>query len=188
MDTKQLMKYLIIASILIGFMLFIQCSTKEEQSWELKVDVALSEAGHRNWIVIADAAYPKQSAQGIETIATGKNHLEVLNIVLKRIENAPHVSAVVMLDSELDYVPENAAAGIEVFRNELKNLLNGKQVNTMKHENIISQLDEASMLFNIIILKTNMTMPYTSVFLKLDCGYWNLEQEDELRKLMNDSE
>ena len=31
--------------------------------------------GHRNWVVVADLAYPAQSRAGIETIATGVANL-----------------------------------------------------------------------------------------------------------------
>jgi hypothetical protein len=34
------------------------------------------------------------------------------------------------------------------------------------------------------VLKTRMTIPYTSVFLRLDCGYWSDEQEKRLREKM----
>lgn len=46
---------------------------------------------------------------------------------------------------------------------------------------IIRRLDESSKLFNVIILKTDETLPYTSVFLELDCGYWNAAKEKHLR-------
>ncbi len=78
-------------------LLFLQCNNMDREPWESKFDAALTEAGHRNWIVVADAAYPKQSAKGIETIATGKDHLDVLNIVLNRIENAPHVRLIIFM-------------------------------------------------------------------------------------------
>lgn len=31
---------------------------------------------------------------------------------------------------------------------------------------------------------TNMTLPYTSVFLQLDCAYWKREAEQQLRARM----
>jgi hypothetical protein len=35
-----------------------------------------------------------------------------------------------------------------------------------------------------LIVKTDMTIPYTSVFFELDCGYWNAEAEQRLRQAM----
>jgi len=50
---------------------------------------------------------------------------------------------------------------------------------------IIKRLDESSKLFNVTILKTDEILPYTSVFLELDCGYWNAEKESRLRATIN---
>jgi len=151
------------------------------RGWQARLDRRLSEFGHRNWIVVADSAYPKQSAPGIETIATGCDHLEVLKIALQQVEKAPHVRALVMHDAELESVPESGAKGITEYRTRLKNLLQGKDVRVMPHEDIIAELDSSSKMFNVLLLKTNMTLPYTSVFLQLDCGYWGAEQEKQLR-------
>jgi hypothetical protein len=46
-------------------------------------------------------------------------------------------------------------------------------------------LDEAGKTFNVLILKTNLTLPYTSVFLELDCGYWSEEAEQRLRAALD---
>jgi len=46
---------------------------------------------------------------------------------------------------------------------------------------MIDKLDEAAKTFRIIILKTDATLPYTSVFIRLDCGYWNDAAEQRLR-------
>jgi hypothetical protein len=36
----------------------------------------------------------------------------------------------------------------------------------------------------VLILKTDLTLPYTSVFIELDCGYWGPEKEQALRAMM----
>jgi hypothetical protein len=136
---------------------------------------------HRNWIVIADSAYPKQSAPGIETIVTGKEQIEVLDVVLDAIADARHVKAIVTLDAELDSVTESDAPGVTEYRSKLKASLKGKKVKVMPHEDIIRELDKVAEMFNILLLKTDLTIPYTSVFLQLDCGYWNAEKEKRLR-------
>jgi D-ribose pyranose/furanose isomerase RbsD len=156
-----------------------------KSGWQAKVDSELSAFGHRNWIVIADAAYPKQSAPGIETIVTGQGQLEALTVVLKKIESAPHVRAIVFLDKELEAVTEKDAPGVGAYRIQLRKLLENSKVQTLPHEQIISKLDEASQLFNILLLKTDITLPYTSVFLQLDCGYWTEEKEARLRHILD---
>jgi len=36
-------------------------------------------------------------------------------------------------------------------------------------------------MYKILVLKTDQTVPYTSVFIKLDCGYWNEGKEKRFR-------
>ena len=149
--------------------------------WESKLKAELPQLGHRNWIVVADAAYPKQSAPGITTVFTGGEQLEVLKKVLKAVEASSHVKATILVVAELDHVSEEDAPGVSAYRTALKELMKGAQTKVLPHEQIISKLDEGSKLFNVLLLKTTMTIPYTSVFLELDCGYWNAEKEKRLR-------
>jgi len=153
-------------------------------AWRVKLDSELPVLGHRNWIVVADSAYPKQSSSGIETVYTDAGQIEVLEAVLNEIVEAAHVQAIVLLDEEMDRVPEKDAPGIEAYRRQLKTLLKGKQVKAMPHEQIISKLDADAKIFNILLLKTDMVIPYTSVFLQLDCGYWNADKEKRLRDVI----
>lgn len=169
----------------IGFValaLLAGCATTS--TWEQAVDERIPEYGHRNWIVVADSAYPKQSAPGIETIYTDAGQVEVLKQVLQIVDAADHIRPVIMLDAELDYVKEEAVPGVEVYRNELKKIFGDRQVKVMPHEEIIGKLDEGAKLFNILLLKTDMMIPYTSVFIELDCGYWNADKEAELRRII----
>ncbi|MDP4291175.1 MAG: hypothetical protein Q8908_08845, partial [Bacteroidota bacterium] len=62
--------------------------------------------------------------------------------------------------------------------------LSGSKPEVMLHENIIAMLDDAGKTFNILLLKTKLTLPYTSVFFRLECGYWTDEAEKELRAAM----
>lgn len=52
------------------------------------------------------------------------------------------------------------------------------------HEEIIRRLDETAKLYNILIIKTDFTVPYTTVFFQLDCAYWGPEDEADLREQM----
>ena len=170
-------------SIRVGILLLVAITLYGcyNATWQSRLNSVVPQYGHRNWIVVADSAYPKQNAPGIETIATGKGQLEVLDIVLDTISEAPHVRAIVMLDAELGSVTETDAPGVTEYRTMLKKSLKGKQVKIMPHEDIIAELDKSSRMFNVLLLKTDLTIPYTSVFLQLDCGYWNAEQEKRLR-------
>jgi len=138
--------------------------------------------GHRNWIVVADSAYPAQSRDGIETIVASADHRAVVETVFKVIRSSRHVKPVVYTDQELRFVEEQDAPGISSYRAWLSQLLGN--VNVLPHEEIISKLDRAGQTFRVLIVKSNMTMPYTSVFFELDCAYWNADAERRLRSAM----
>jgi len=150
-------------------------------SWRQRVNQQLPLLGHRNWIAIVDSAYPWQTAPGIETIATGAAQLEVVDFVLKAVKKARHVRPLVYLDAELADLPEADAHGVTAYQKKLHKLLPPGAVQTVPHEEIISMLNEAGKTFRVLILKSTLTLPYTSVFVQLDCGYWNAEAESRLR-------
>ena len=151
-------------------------------SWRDVLVERLHTMGHRNWIVIADSAYPLQVAEGIETTRTGAHHEHVLEETLEAIDQSPHVRPIVHLDAELPHLTEQYAPGIDAYREQLDRILHGHHTQSRPHEDIIADLDEAGKTFDILVLKTNLTLPYTSVFLQLDCGYWSEETETELRQ------
>lgn len=152
--------------------------------WRVRLQKELPLLGHRNWIAIVDSAYPLQTSAGIETVETGSSHLDVVRIVLDQLSKAKHIRPVIFTDAELAAVPESDAAGITNYREALAKVLSGREIQSLPHEQIIAKLDEAGKTFHIIVLKTNLTIPYTSVFLRLDCRYWNDEQEKRLREKM----
>ncbi len=157
------------------------CSTP---SWQDRVDTVLPEYGHRNWVVVADSAYPLQTASGIETIYVGGDHIEVLEQVLKAVSEQKHVRPVIFTDAELKHVDEKYAPGIGDLRGQLAVALTDRDVQVLPHEDIIAQLDEAGETFQIMIIKTDLTLPWTSVFIRLDCGYWSDEAHQALMKAM----
>ncbi|MHC4658198.1 MAG: RbsD/FucU domain-containing protein [Planctomycetota bacterium] len=171
-----------LAAMLVMTLLITGCVTSEDSSWKGKLAAELPLLGHRNWILIADSAYPAQSHPAIETVATGADHIRVVKSVLKAVDNAGHVQAVVYLDAEMEYVSEKDAPGIDAYRKELTALLGNRPVKSLPHEDLIAKLDQAAKMFRVLVLKTNLTLPYTSVFVELDCGYWNEEAERKLRQ------
>jgi len=57
-------------------------------------------------------------------------------------------------------------------------------VQTMPHDKLIATVNDASKTFQVLVLKTNMTIPYSSVFIRLNCKYWSDEAEARLRAKM----
>lgn len=153
--------------------------------WKRTLQEEIPLLGHRNWIVIADSAYPWQVSPGVQTMETGKGQLEVTRAVLDALSKTKHVRPVIMTDSELPFVPEKDAPGITAYRASLGELLRNQTAQSLPHEQIIRKLDEAGKTFHVLLLKTNHTQPYTSVFLQLECGYWNPSAEKHLREILS---
>src|SRR3954467_3766201 len=115
---KQLLHVVFVAlMILTASSSFAQISPGHE--WRRVVADRLPLYGHRNWIVIADSAYPAQTRPGIETIVTNADQIQVTKAVLDLLDHARHVTPTVFTDAELQYVPEKDAPGIEAYRKQL---------------------------------------------------------------------
>ena len=168
-------------TLFTGILLITGCISK---SWKSTLTEDLPRLGHRNFVVVADSAYPLQSAPGIKTVYADANHIEVLKHVLAEVQAAPHVNPIVYMDAELKSIQEGDAPGISAIRSQLKDAVKGTDVNELPHMKIIKKLDESSKLFNVLLFKTDLTLPYTSVFIELDCGYWDADKEARLRKAL----
>jgi hypothetical protein len=155
--------------------------------WNKRLAGAMPLLGHRNWILVVDSAYPLQTAPGIETIETNVSQLEVARAVLGEIENSIQVRPVVFMDAELPFISDADAPGASAYRVEIADLLRKYPAQSLRHEKLISDIDEAGKTFHVLVLKTNMTIPYTSLFIRLDCKYWSADQEKNLRIKMGDA-
>jgi len=120
----------------------------------------------------------------VETVETDADQLEVVRYVLGSINHSIHVRPVVTLDAELPFVPDDDAPGASAYRAEIGDLLHAYPVQSLPHEKVIAGIGEASQQFHVLVLKTRMTIPYTSVFIRLDCKYWSAEAETSLRSRM----
>jgi L-fucose mutarotase/ribose pyranase (RbsD/FucU family) len=163
--------------LLLGLLLFAG-------DWQSRLAEQMPLMGHRNWIMIVDSAYPLQSSSGVETIETNADQVEVLRKVLGAIDSSIHVRPIVYMDAELPFVPEKDAPGVTKYKQDVQSVLAGQKIKSLPHAQIISKVDEVGKTFHVIILKTTMTVPYTSVFLELNCKYWSDEAEANLRKAM----
>ena len=170
--------------------LFLAClglhslAQNSEPEWKERVAQALPLLGHRNWILIVDSAYPLQTSQGIETIDTKADLITVSRVVLEAINNSKHVRPLFYMDAELPFVPDQDAPGASDYRKQIGELVKGYEIQSQTHEKILQTIDETSKAFHILVLKTNMTIPYTSVFIRLDCKYWSADEEKRMRARM----
>ncbi len=158
--------------------------SKARPDWHARVANEMPLLGHRNWILIVDSAYPLQTSPGVETIETNESQEDVVKSVLATIDRSIQVRPVIYMDAELPEVPDADAPGASNYRAQIAADLHGLPVTSLPHEQIIGNIDEAGKTFHVLVLKTKMTIPYTSVFIRLDCKYWSADAEARLRARM----
>jgi len=163
-----------------------EVSDRESTDWKSLLNEEIALLGHRNWVVVADAAYPLQSHPAIRTILSDDNHLTTVSKVFRILNTQPHVEPIVYLDLESDYLTDAEVGGIEAYIADLDGLFGDAVTAKALHEDIIQKLDRAAGLYSVLVIKTGYTLPYTSVFFELDCAYWGAEEEQQLREKMKD--
>jgi D-ribose pyranose/furanose isomerase RbsD len=185
---KTIKNSLVYLQFLILALVFSSChqNSKETATWQTEFQQKLPLLGHRNWILVVDKAFPLQSAQGMMVINTGEQLPIVLEEVMGSISKSKHVKPIVFTDLELNYISEDLSPGVDSVKKSILSSLNGYKVNTILHNEVFAKLDTASRLFNVVVLKTESTIPYSSVFIQLDCAYWDNSKEVKLRKKMEE--
>jgi hypothetical protein len=179
-----MLRKLIVLAVFLAAPLLHPAQAQESESWQAKVTQSLPLLGHRNWILIVDSAYPLQSSPGVETVDTHAPPTLVLRGVLAAIENSDHLRPDIFTDAELPYVADQDAPGISQFRANLDDLLRAYPVQSEAHGKLIDMVDQDSRKFQVLVLKTNSTLPYSSVFIHLKAKYWSDEAESRLRTKM----
>jgi D-ribose pyranose/furanose isomerase RbsD len=157
------------------------------EDWCRTFENRLPVFGHRNWVVVADAAYPAPSAEGIETIVAKGGLPDILAQVLAAMTASGHVRPVIYIDKEFQFVDEKDYPGVTKFREQIGHLLAGNSVNSLPHEEIMTKLNEAARTYRVLIIKTSMKIPYTSVFIRLDCGYMSDQVGQKIDRAMSAS-
>ena len=181
----KMRKLLVMIVLLLGAGFLRADPPAPRSAWRARVTESMPLLGHRNWILVVDSAYPLQASPGIETIDTGENQLDVVRFVLGEIHRSIQVRPDIYMDAELPFVPDDEAPGASAYRREIGDLLRSYNVQSLPHEKIIGNIDETSKVFHVLVLKTTMTVPYTSVFIRLDCKYWSGDSEKRLRERMS---
>lgn len=157
-------------------------ATLPATGWKEQFDEQLKLGGHRNWILVVDKAFPQQP--GMHIINTGEKLLPVLESVLKEINASAHVRPIVYNDAELQFLTDSLAPGVSEYKANLKKTLGSLTSTALLHDTVFVRMDAASKLFSVTVLKTEEVIPYSSVFIQLDCAYWGGDKEKQLRQIM----
>lgn len=178
-------KLILVLALIVAAPIFLTAQKAvAPAAWQKTVDEALPLLGHRNWILIVDSAYPLQSSPGVETVETNADQLDVIKYVMAAVDKSIHVRSDIFMDAELPYVQEEDAPGTSAYRDAIAKLFDGLTVQSDLHQRLIENVDRAGQLVHVLVLKTRLAVPYSSVFIRLNCKYWGDDAEERLRSKM----
>ena len=116
--------------------------------WEEILKDRLPLYGHRNWLVIADSAYPAQSSdRRWKPLLPKKNRRLCSRSTFALLGECKHIKPTIYTDQELNFVSEADAQGVTAYRGQLEQLLKGQDVRVLPHDEIISKLDASARCF-----------------------------------------
>ena len=160
--------------------------SKSSRPWLGTIRHELGYLGARNWIVIAEAAFPTNSRRGLRVIQIDAEIADVLEGLEDVIEEKHHVKPRIYVTREIEKMPYDYAPGVEAYREDLKKALHGRETVRLDNAMLMSLINNTSKSYRVLVIKTRTALPYSSVFVELGSGYWDAESEAALRKSMEE--
>jgi L-fucose mutarotase/ribose pyranase (RbsD/FucU family) len=177
---------------MIGSRWFLACAVallsfgcarmRPENVWRGAVDHQAAQLGYRNWIVIAEASFPAQSRPGVRQVTAPVEVAEALDYVLKALEKTEDVRPKIYLTRELRSVENDFAPGIDELRKRIEDTLHGRETTELDQQSLLTLLEDANRSYDVLVIRTQSALPYSSVFLELQPGYWDAASESRLRE------
>jgi len=156
--------------------------TGSGNDWRAAVDNQAAQLGYRNWIVIAEASFPAHSRIGVRKVTAPVEVPEALDYVLQALERTENVRPQIYLTRELRSVENDFAPGIDELRKRLQASLHGHEPAELDQQSLLTLLEDANRSFDVLVIRTQTALPYSSVFLELKPGYWDADSESRLRE------
>lgn len=156
--------------------------------WGEVVSREVNALGIQNWIIVAESSFPVVSRRGVRTIVVDAEVPELVDYVVNELEKSETVTPSFSTARELPFVKNDRAPGVDEFRKLLKTALHGHQVREMDHRSLTLLAHSDSAKYAVLVLKTKTALPYSSVFIELDSGYWDRDSEDNLRRDMTSAQ
>ena len=156
-------------------------ATHPDNLWQAAVDRQAAQLGYRNWIVIAEASFPAQSRPGVRQITAPVEVPVALDYVLQALEQTENVRPQIFVTRELRSVENDFAPGIDELRKRIQSALHGHETTELDQQSLLTLLEDASRSFDVLVIRTESALPYSSVFLELQPGYWDAVSETQLR-------
>ena len=154
----------------------------QKSDWQSAVDRQAGQLGYRNWIVIAEASFPAHNRPGIRQVSAPVDVPEALDYVLRALEQTENVRPQIYQTRELRSVENDFAPGIDDLRKRLESSLHGHETTEIDQQSLLTLLQDANRSFDVLVIRTPTALPYSSVFLELQPGYWDVDSETRLRE------
>ena len=171
--------------IVLASALLSSCGTSYRERnapWAKAIEQEVKKMGTANWIVVAEPAFPSLSRKGVTTITTPAGTATALDVVLQSRDSQGHAKPYVYVTRESKMLSERYAPGVNGFNKRLKEVLRGREARELDSAALELLVKDAQKNYRILVIKSQTTLPYTSVFIELDTGYWDGEAETALRK------
>lgn len=152
-----------------------------DSSWQSAVNRQAGQLGYRNWIVIAEASFPAHSRPGVRQVNASVGIPETLDYVLNTLEQTENVRPQIYLTRELRSVENDFAPGIDELSKRIKSALHGHEATELDQQSLLTLLEDANRSFDVLVIRTSTALPYSSVFIELQPGYWDVDSETRLR-------
>lgn len=154
---------------------------QDGQNWHAAVDHQVGQLGYRNWVVIAEASFPAHSRSGVRQVNSSADIPDTLDYVLKALERTENVRPQIYLTRELRSVENDFAPGIDELRKKVEASLHGHEATELDQQTLLTLIEDANRSFDVLVIRTPTALPYSSVFLELQPGYWDVDSETRLR-------
>ena len=122
------------------------------------------------------------SRPGVRQINAYGEIPEVVDEVLRTLEQTEHVTPSIYVAREMHAVENDYAPGIDEFRKQLQGALHARETTQLEQQSLMTLMEDATKSFEVLVIRTNTALPYTSVFMELQPGYWNSDSESRLRE------
>ncbi len=157
-------------------------ATEDPADWKGNVNRQVNQLGNRNWIVVCEASFPAHNRPGFRQVNANEEIPEVVDYVLNALEETQNVRPKIFQTRELRVVENDFAPGIDQMRERIDSSLHGHESTELDQQSLLTLIESANERFDVLVIRTPTALPYTSVFLELQPGYWDAESEDRLRE------
>jgi len=156
--------------------------------WAAALNQELQTLGYGNWIIIAESSFPSHSRRGVRTVVVDDEIPAVLDHVVTSFDRSATVVPSFNVARELPFVSNDRAPGIDQYRSRMKAALHGNPMRYLDYRSLGTIVQDTSKKFAVLVIKTKTSLPYSSVFIELDSGYWDRDSDDQMRAGIRDKE